>query len=481
MHAGADVSVGLDAPGGTWLPPVSPGAAGSTDGPGFSATGSVDNNTAASPAFAPPGPQGAIVMMQGAWPAGVYAITLSGSGTADLYLQGLGDVGYQGDVSFVSGVREGTVNIPATHPDIIGVGCTVNKLSWTSLAGTKLGLQQLKLDKVGDRILAPPPPSVAYTPYEDPIEGEPCWFSSAGPNLDGVPKPEIMAPGAVIVGALSSDAPPTSPQSIFTLSCPSADGGPPDDQCLVIDATHGVNQGTSFSAPLVAGAAAVLFEENPSLTQSQIVAALQGGAHRLRGAAPYFDDDQTGPGELDVVGALAAVDRLGDAEFTLPVRSASWITLGTSVFLADGSTPMAAIIELRAAAAPGLPALPADGFSEDRVAAYVLVDGALQPEAAPIQRMGPGVWMAKVTLPPGLGGSSLTVGATFDGVDIVDPRSIPIATDVWNGDYVPGVRGGCSLAAPPEKKSYDVLLLSLLGAFSAVSRRRRGRRARCAR
>ena len=34
-----------------------------------------------------------------------------------------------------------------------------------------------------------------------PIDGEPCWFSSAGPTLTGIAKPDIMAPGAAIVGA----------------------------------------------------------------------------------------------------------------------------------------------------------------------------------------------------------------------------------------------------------------------------------------
>jgi subtilisin family serine protease len=472
MHAGADISVGLDTSGGTWLPAVPPGASGSIEGPGFEATGAVDNDTAVAPAYATSGPQGAVAMMQGAWPAGTYFITLVGSGTADLYIQGLGDVGYQGAVAFVNGVREGTINIPATHPDILSVGCTINKQSWTSIGGARYGLHQPKLDSVGGRLMTPPASSIPYTPDEIPIEGEPCWFSSAGPNLDGVPKPEIMAPGAAIAGALSAQAPPTSDDSIFAASCDNPDGGAPDPQCLLVDPTHGVALGTSFSSPLVAGAAAVLFAENPALTQAQIVAALQGGAHRLRGSAPYFDDDQSGPGELDVVGALAAVDRLGDAELTLPVRSASWVTLGSSVFLADGSTPLAAIVELRAAAAPGMPAMPAGGFSDDRVGLYVSVDGVAQPQAATIRRRGPGVWMGKVMLPAGLGGSTLTVGATFDGAEIVDPKSIPIATDVWNGDYAPSVRGGCFVAAVGAKSRWSALVVGLAWALSLVFRRR---------
>jgi MYXO-CTERM domain-containing protein len=299
-----------------------------------------------------------------------------------------------------------------------------------------------------------------------PIDGEPCWFSSAGPTLTGVPKPEIMAPGAAIVGALSQQAVPPSPESIFSNGQCTSMGDP---GCQQIDAQHAVAAGTSFSAPIVAGTIAVMLQHDPTLTQDQVLAALQGGAHPLRGPAPF--PDQAGVGEVDVLGAVAAVDRLRDPTMVVPVRSESWIALGADEFLADGSTPLEAVIELRAAPT-GTTANPADGFVDTRLAASVLVDGQPYDGAAQLSRRGPGVWVETVQLPAGLGGSSLTIGATFDGEPIVDPMTVPIATDVWTAMYPITVRGGCSASnAPPSTRGSGGLALVALAGWGLRRRR----------
>jgi subtilisin family serine protease len=434
MHSGADLRVGLDAPDGTWISPVGNNDTGGRTTSDYGAA--IYNGSQASGGQVPAESHGAVIIWQGAWPAGIYWVSLSGSGTADLYLQSTDDNGNPGIAAFLDGVREGTINLPATHPAIIGVGCTISKASWLSVSGGKFALHVPVLDPAGGE------PSMGGE-GRDPIDGEPCWFSSAGPTLTGVLKPEIMAPGAAIVGALSQDAIPPTPTSIFTCeSVATADGGGPN--CQQVDATHGVSKGTSFSAPIVAGAVALLLQYDPTLTQDEIVAALQGGAHRLRSAAPF--NDQAGVAELDVVGALSAVDRLHNPRVALPVRSESWLTLGSDLYLADGSTPIEAILELRAARQGAGSAVPADGFTDDRLAVYALVDGSPQG-APPVRRAGPGVWVASLQLPAGLGGRKLTVGVTFDGVDIVEPKSVPIATDVWNAAYAPSARGGCAVSS----------------------------------
>jgi hypothetical protein len=368
-------------------------------------------------------------------------VTLSGSGTADLYVQATGDAASSGGtpVGFARGVRQSTINLPATHASIIGVGCTINKAGWRNVHGVSLGLVVPGLDPVGG---TPDPGSMG----RDPVAGEPCWFSSAGPTLAGLQKPEIMAPGAAIIGAMSAQAHPPAPGSIFTnLDCPAKDNGI-DPACQQVDGEHAASYGTSFSSPIVARAIAALFQHDPTLTQSDLVAVLQGGAHPLRGAASF--QDQTGAGEVDVGGAVSAADRLRNPKTSLPVRAESWLTLGADSYLADGSTPMQAIVELRAARAGATLPLPADGFAEGRLAAYALVDGGSRPAAVQsLVRRGPGVWVATVGLPGGLGGKTLTVGATFDGDDIVAPKSVPIATDAWSADYPPSVGGGCAVAA----------------------------------
>jgi hypothetical protein len=436
MHAGAHLSVGLDAPDGTWIPPIGENDSAGKNETAFSA--GVYNGSQPKGSPVPEASHGAVVIWQGKWKGGTYSITLSGSGTADLYVQATGDASMPGvrAVGFADGVREGTINLPATHPGILGVGCTINKSSWFSVNGGNVGLKVPVLDPTGGTFDPKAMP-------RDPIDGEPCWFSSAGPTLTGVQKPEIMAPGAAIIGALSQQAIPPSPVSIFANECPSATpGGVVDAKCQEVDPTHGVSFGTSFSAPLVAGAVALLLEHDPTLVEADVVAALQAGAHRLRGPAAF--DDQGGAGELDVAGALAAADRLRDPVLALPARSESWMALGADVCLADGSTPLEAVVELRAERTTGTEPRPADGFGEGRLEAYARVDDSLAVPV-PLSQVAPGVWVGRLELPAGSGGSRLTVGATFDGADIVDPKSVPIATDVWNAAYPPSVRGGCAV------------------------------------
>jgi hypothetical protein len=440
MHEGASFQVGLDAPdGSTWISPVSPNQQGAKNTSDFNA--GIYNGSGASGSPVPSGSRGAVVVWQGTFPTGTYEITLTGgSGAADLYAVGTGDASNPGLVGFAYGVRESTINLPATNPAIIGVGCTINKSDWVSVSDLRVGLAVPVLDANGGL--------ADLQAQRDPVPGEPCWFSSAGPTLTGIAKPEIMAPGAAIIGALSSQAVPPGAASIFTNpQCPTPKGGKPSDLCQQIDATHGVSFGTSFSSPIVAGAIAVLFQQDPTLTQDAVLAALQGGAHPLRGAALF--EDQAGPGEVDVPGAVLAAQRNRTPATALPVRSSSWLTLGADVCLADGSTPVEGVVELRTAPDASGIAEPADGISGGRLAAYALVDGeSVDGVIQSLARRGPGVWLATTQVPPGYGGSQLTVGVTLDGRDIVTPRTIPIATDTWDADYPGFAKGGCAVGAP---------------------------------
>jgi hypothetical protein len=427
LHPGADMNVGLDSPAGTWIAPVADGASASAGTATSPNSASVYNGSQAPGGDIPTASNGAEVIWQGSWIGGTYWITLVGSGTADLYVAFTGDANSYGSGTdgFLGAVGEATITLPATNPTILSVGCTINKTSWTSLGGPS-GL-------FVDALAAP------YTGQA----GEPCWFSSAGPTLTGLAKPEIVAPGAAIVGAMSGGAPPSSPSSIFygVDSCPGT-----NQDCLEADSAHGVALGTSFSSPLVAGAAAILFEFDSSLTQNLVVAALQGGAHRLRAIAPF--DDQAGPGELDIPGALAVLAQQRSSEAALPSRTQSWLTLGADPCLADGSTPFEATLELRTSPVGSASPLPAGGFDPSRLATYVRVDGEPYEGVATLASAAPGFWLITVRLPPGLGERTLTVGATFDGVDIVDPKSVPIAVDPTVERTVPTVSGGCAVPWP---------------------------------
>ena len=107
---------------------------------------------------------------------------------------------------FVAPVREGTINLPATNPLIIGVGCTTNRTSWTSINRSIQSLTEPVLDPVGGTPMLDS--SGQHRSSGAVSSGEMCWFSSAGPTITRVPKPEISAPGGVVVGAMSGQALP---------------------------------------------------------------------------------------------------------------------------------------------------------------------------------------------------------------------------------------------------------------------------------
>jgi len=438
MREGAELDVGLDGPDGEWIAPVAQGRQNGRNTSDYNAGvifGSGFENS-----VIPETSRSAVVVWAGKWPTGDYHITLEGSGMAELYVQGLGDAsaGEQQAV-FTHGVREGTITLPATHPSIIAVGCSVSRPSWTSIGGAEIGLRVPILDPSGT-LAVPRGTELDSAPtLREVVDGEPCWFSSAGPTATGVPKPEITAPGAVIVSAMSRSAKPGAPSSIFTNSgCPTTRTGKTDSRCMQVDERHGISVGTSMASPVVTGVVALLLQRDPTLTQDKIMALLQGGVHRFRVAAPF--DDQGGPGEVDAVGSLAALDLMQNPSEQLPSREHSWVTTSAQYVAADGSTPLTVVVELRTADG----ARPADFFDHDRIAPVVLVDGvAVAPP--PLVRRGPGVWFYAWRPPAGLGGSRASFGATFDGAPIAELRSLPIAADVWTAFY-PSQASGSSCA-----------------------------------
>jgi subtilisin family serine protease len=98
-------------------------------------------------------------------------------------------------------------------------------------------------------------------------------LSSRGPTTDGRPKPELVAP----------------------------------DRTMTL--AYGVSTGTSFAAPVVAGAAALLAEQSPGISANQIRAALVGAAHDV---GPVGRDNDFGYGQLVAQALALPVDSDGD-------------------------------------------------------------------------------------------------------------------------------------------------------------------------
>ena len=108
-------------------------------------------------------------------------------------------------------------------------------------------------------------------------------WSAFGYTLDGFAKPELGAPGRYIVGAV----PTTS-----TLYAERPD--------RIVAPGYMQMSGTSFSAPVVAGAAAALLANRPNLTPDQVKGALMLTARPAPSASPY----SVGVGEITLAKAL---------------------------------------------------------------------------------------------------------------------------------------------------------------------------------
>ena len=177
FRPGDDVDVGLEGPGrSTWVGLTGRGGQGGyTAGSGGDENqGGVVNNLPSADASITADTNGATVAFTGHWSAqSEFAVLLRGSGDASLWITAQGDAA-QG-VVFERALRQGTINVPASAPGLLGVGCTVNRVAWTPLGGATVDLGALGADM-------------------SPVSDSACYFSSSGPTPFGVQKPEISAP-----------------------------------------------------------------------------------------------------------------------------------------------------------------------------------------------------------------------------------------------------------------------------------------------
>jgi len=214
-----------------------------------------------------------------------------------------------------------------------------------------------------------------------------------------------------------------------------------------------------MAAPLVSGAAALLFERDPTLTQDGVRALLQAGARTLSGVV--FEEQQVGPGALDLEGALAA--QLAE---TSPLDrapgSGSWLSLATSYAHPDPNWPLVGVVELR-----DDEGRIADGFDPGRLVLAATPAVVLEP----LMRIAPGLWRFQVAGPAGSGGQTMSLRLSFDGGVLIE-RSVSIGVDRWAAEGGASARGGCAVAARAPaggSRSPALLLLAVL----AFRRRRR--------
>lgn len=424
LRPGDDISIGLEGPGGEkWIDQVSYGSSVGYSAPGLDAAIIHGVEGELSPMTSDT--HGAIVAISGALPSGSeITLNLEGIGTPKLWIQGGGELSPHGTppgILFEGATSEGTITTPATHPDLIAVGCTLGRASWDDASGRPRVIESL-----GGRLA--------------PIADSSCYFSSAGPTATGVQKPEISAPGAFIAAAMSEEARPR----LGTSSIFDAPPGFCDEfgACFLVSDHHALLSGTSMSAPQVAGAIALLLQRDPSLNQAEITKLLQAGARRPRGDVPY--DYQLGPGALDIEGTVRAHELLRTPSSNIVDAQTSWMSLSASYARPDPDWPVVGTVELRSKDGEVI-----DGFDPSRLTLDV-DNGIIRKD---LHRIAPGLFRFEVAGASESGQTTMHIEVRLDGeiVGELHPslsgrRSLPIGVDRWvaNGELV--AAGGCELS-----------------------------------
>jgi Subtilase family/Bacterial Ig-like domain (group 2) len=182
------------------------------------------------------------------------------------------------------------IGTPATARQVIAVGASATRLCW-------------------------PTPGPSSTCLDDVFgitqpAGDIAFFSSPGPTRDGRMKPEITAPGMMLMSTRS--------RAMFTPS-----------QLLAPSRQHRVELGTSMSSPHVAGTIALMLQHDPDLTPAEAMSALTSTAatdaftrHDWSDGSTGVPNEQWGWGKLDARAALETlVDPAVATELWLSVRA----------------------------------------------------------------------------------------------------------------------------------------------------------------
>lgn len=151
---------------------------------------------------------------------------------------------------FSAPILDGSTNstmgeIGGTSPSVISVGAYTTKNNWTSFSGAN-----------------------QTAPFNAPL-GEIAPFSSKGPTADGRTKPDITAPGNVIVSSTSSF------DANYGSNSPQVESGITDGNKTWWFSSM---QGTSMSAPMVTGIMALWLEAYPALNPQLALNIIKGNS-----------------------------------------------------------------------------------------------------------------------------------------------------------------------------------------------------------
>jgi subtilisin family serine protease len=157
-----------------------------------------------------------------------------------------------------------TVGQPSTADYCLSVGAHTSRINWTASNGSSFSYNGA--GALND--IAP--------------------FSSRGPRIDGMIKPNITAPGSAIISMRDRDV--LNVSNNFWVD---------DDGTLGGNANYYVMQGTSMATPLAAGSVALILQKFPGVSPSEIYDAIQNNSvvDAITGSVP---NNTWGYGKLDV-------------------------------------------------------------------------------------------------------------------------------------------------------------------------------------
>lgn len=153
--------------------------------------------------------------------------------------------------------------------NVISVGSYNTKMDYTTLSGNLYGINT---ELVGGK-------------------GQLSLFSSHGPTLDGRTKPDVTAPGCLLISATSKY------YASFSASTCAVKSG---------DDYYDANMGTSMASPVVTGTVALWLQANPNLSPADVRDILNKTARHdtYTGSAEKSDRNSWGAGKLDAFEGL---------------------------------------------------------------------------------------------------------------------------------------------------------------------------------
>lgn len=341
----------------------------------------------------------------------VHELVFRGHGNVRLWIESSVAVGATtspSGVLFPRGRSSGTVGIPASHPDLIAVGASVNRSSWVDASG-------------------------ATVRQEDTTQDGLAYFSSSGPNRQGQIKPDLLAPGENLVAAMAAEADPrlegASSQFSAFGTCPQGAAR----ECYVVDDEHGVASGTSMAAPQVTGAVALLLQRDPTLDMKEVRNLLRAGARRPLDEG--FPSGWYGAGSLDVVGTLLALDRKVQGEEIRPSKDNTRLSIASTFLYPDPKLSVRALLLLR-----DKDDRAAGGIAENELA-FTVDRGTVR-----VIDVAPGVIELELSAPSGSGGLRQSLSVMYRGEELVR-RTLPIGVDPTTAVFGFDLAGGCSMSA----------------------------------